>query len=209
MLRRSFLTAMPILASAQSGKPATPPLAEEIEAFGLRWQVISASDWKAEGGELRLLTARPQQSNPRRPVQFALARTEPLARFTLEVEVMRSSPKGSLILVYAWQKDGYFNYVHLSDDPASKVEVHNGVFHCFGGDRVRISPLEGPGSLPTGGWHAVRMRYDAASGMVQAWVDGKTSPSLKAVDLSLGAGRIGLGSFFNTASFRRFRLTRG
>jgi hypothetical protein len=208
MLRRSFLASVPLLASAQSGKLATPPLAEEIEAFGLRWQVISAADWKVGNGELHLLTARPQQANPRRPIQFALARTEPLAKFTLEVEVRRSAPKGSLILVYAWQKDGYFNYVHLSDDAASQVEVHNGVFHCFGGDRVRISPLEGPGSLPTDGWHAVRMQYDAAKGLVQAWVDGRTSPSLKAVDLSLGAGRIGLGSFFNTASFRRFRLRR-
>lgn len=209
MLRRSFLAAVPLPAAAQSGRPATPPMAEEIGAFGLRWQVIAASDWKAEGDELHLITARPQQANPRRPIQFALAKTEPLAGFTLEVEVKRSAPKGSLILVYAWQKDGYFNYVHLSDDAASRVEVHNGVFHCFGGDRVRISPLEGPGALPTEGWHAVRMRYDASSGLVQAWVDGKTSPSLKAVDLSLGAGRIGLGSFFNTASFRRFRLMRG
>lgn len=208
MLRRSFLAAAPVLAAAQSGKPATPPLAEEIEAFGLRWQVISAADWKAAEDELHLLTARPQQANPRRPIQFALAQTAPLGRFTLEVEVKRASPKGSLILVYAWQKDGYFNYVHLSDDAASQVEVHNGVFHCFGGDRVRISPLEGPGSLPTDGWHALRMVYDASSGLVQAWVDGKTSPSLKAVDLSLGAGRIGLGSFFNTAGFRRFRLKR-
>jgi len=209
MLRRSFLAAVPLLTSAQSGKPATPPLAEEIEAFGLRWQVISASDWEVQGDELRLLTARPQQSNPRRPIQFALAKTEPLGKFTLEVQVKRSTPKGSLILVYAWQKDGYFNYVHLSDDAAAQVEVHNGVFHCFGGDRVRISPLEGPGTLLSDGWHAVRMQYDAASGLVQAWVDGQTSPSLRAVDLSLGAGRIGLGSFFNTASFRRFRLSRG
>lgn len=208
MLRRSLLAAAPLLAAAQTARPSTPPLAEEIEAFGLRWQVIAASDWKVQDGELHLITPRPQQANPRRPIQFALARTEPLARFTLEVEVKRSEPRGSLLLVYAWQKDGYFNYVHLSDDAASQVEVHNGVFHCFGGDRVRISPLEGPGSLPTSGWHAVRMEYDAASGLVQAWVDGKTSPSLKAVDLSLGAGRVGLGSFFNTASFRRFRLAR-
>lgn len=209
MLRRSFLAAVPVWSAAQNSKPSTPALAEEIEVFGLRWQVISASDWKVEGEELHLVTARPQQASPRRPIQFALAKTEPLGKFTLEVEVKRSAPKGSLILVYAWQRDGYFNYVHLSDDAASKVEVHNGVFHCFGGDRVRISPLEGPGSLPTEGWHAVRMQYDAGSGLVEAWVDGKTSPSLKAVDLSLGAGRIGLGSFFNTASFRRFRLTRG
>jgi hypothetical protein len=209
MHRRLFLGALPALAAAQGGKPATPPLAEEIEAFGLKWQVISAADWRVEGGELHLVTARPQQANPRRPIQFALAHTAPLERFTLEVDVRRAAPKGSLILVYAWQKDGYFNYVHLSDDAASQVEVHNGVFHCFGGDRVRISPLEGPGSLPTADWHAVRMQYDAATGTVEAWVDGKTSPSLKAVDLSLRGGRVGLGSFFNTASFRRFRLRAG
>lgn len=209
MNRRAFLGAVPLLAAAQTQKPSTPPLAEEIDAFGLKWQVISAADWRTGPDELHLVTARPQQANPRRPIQFALARTEPLARFTLEVEVRRAAPKGSLILVYAWLKDGYFNYVHLSDDAASQVEVHNGVFHCFGGDRVRISPLEGPGSLPTADWHAVRMQYDAATGTVQAWVDGQTSPSLRAVDLSLGAGRIGLGSFFNTASFRRFRLVRG
>jgi len=209
MRRRLFLGALPALAAAQGGKPATPPLAEEIEAFGLKWQVISAADWRVEADELHLVKARPQQANPRRPIQFALARTAPLERFTLEVDVRRAAPKGSLILVYAWQKDGYFNYVHLSDDAASQVEVHNGVFHCFGGDRVRISPLEGPGSLPTADWHAVRMQYDAATGTVEAWVDGKTSPSLKAVDLSLRAGRIGLGSFFNTASFRRFRLRAG
>ena len=39
-------------------------------------------------------------------------------------------------------------------------------------------------------------------------MNGQTSPSLKGIDLSLGAGRIGLGSFFNTASFRNFSLTR-
>lgn len=196
---------MPALA-AGSGGAAVPALAEEIAVFGRRWQVISASDWKVEEDVLHLMTARPQQASPRRPVQFALARTEPLARFTLEVEVLRRQPKGSLIIVYAWQRDGYFNYVHLSDDPAARVEVHNGIFHCFGGDRVRISPLEGPGALAGPGWRKVKVAYDGAKGLAEAWVDGQTSPSLRAVDLSLGAGRIGLGSFFDTASFRAFRI---
>ena len=128
--------------------------------------------------------------------------------FTLDVEVKRQTPRGSLILVYAWQKDGYFNYVHLSDDSPEKVEVHNGIFHCFGGDRVRISPTLGPGSLVEDAWHKVRVSYDASKGLIEAWVDGRTSPALKAVDLSLGAGRIGLGSFFNTAVFKNFKLTR-
>jgi len=208
MQRRSLL-ALPLALPAAFAAPAkTPPMAEKISAFGLSWSVINAADWVMEGQSLQLKTARPQQADPRRPIQFALAETEPIGSFTIEVDVQRQTPKGSLILVYAWQRDGYFNYVHLSDDAAGKVEVHNGIFHCYGGDRVRISPKDGPGTLITEEWHKVRVRYDAANGHVQCWVDGATSPSLKGVDLSLGAGRIGLGSFFNTASFRNFKLTR-
>ena len=109
--------------------PKTPQLVEQISAFGMEWDVIAAADWKTANNELHLVTARPQEKDPRRPVQFALARTEPIGKFTLEVEVQRDPGKGSLILVYAWRKDGYFNYLHLSNDSPEKVEVHNGVFH--------------------------------------------------------------------------------
>ena len=193
---------------AQTANAKIPPMAEKIRAFGTEWQVIQAADWKVEGDEVQLVTARPQQANPRRPIQFALAEMEPVSRFTLEVEVQRSKPKGSLILVYAWQRDGYFDYVHLSDDAAGKVEVHNGIFHCYGGDRVRISPKDGPGTLVSEDWHKVKVVYDGSKGLVEAWVDGQTSASLKGVDLSLTSGRIGFGSFFNTAGFRRWKLTR-
>jgi len=208
-MQRRSLFALPIaLPAVFAAPPKTPALAEKITAFGMPWAVINAADWSVEGQTLQLKTARPQEANPRRPIQFALAETEFLSSFTIEVEVQPPAPKSSLILVYAWKKDGYFNYVHLSDDAASKVDVHNGIFHCYGGDRVRISPTDGPGTLVGTDWHKMRVRYDAATGVVECWVNGQTSPSLKAVDLSLGAGRIGLGSFFNTASFRNFKLTK-
>jgi hypothetical protein len=210
MERRVFLT-LPVAAAAMAA-PVTPPLAGRIKAFGMDWAVIDAADWKVEGagaGEvLHLVTARPQERNPRRPIQFALAETAPIGKFTIEVEVKKQAPRGSLIIVYAWERDGYFDYLHLSGDAAEKVEVHNGVFHCYAGDRVRISPKQGPATLPTEGWHKIRMTYDASKGLMEAWVDGQTSPSLKAIDLSLGAGRIGIGSFFNTGSFRNFKLTK-
>jgi hypothetical protein len=208
MQRRSLLALPLALPAAFAAASKTPPMAEKINAYGMTWDVISAADWVVEGQTLQLKTARPQEANPRRPIQFALAQTEPLSSFTLEVEVQRQTPKGSLILVYAWERDGYFNYAHLSDDAAGKVEVHNGIFHCYGGDRVRISPKDGPGTLLGKDWYKVRVRYDASKGLVECWVNGQTSPSLKGVDLSLGAGRIGLGSFFNTANFRNFKLTK-
>jgi hypothetical protein len=186
--------------------------ADRIQAFGLQWSVPLLADWsvaKVDGVEtMSLLVPRPQQKDPRRPGQYALAETEPLGKFTLELEVKPGKAGESLIIVYSWRDAEHFDYVHLSPDAARKQPVHNGIFHVYGGDRSRISVEDGPGTLPDDAWRAVKVSFDAGTGLVQATVDGKTNPSLRAADLSLGAGRIGLGSFFNTAAFRNFRLTK-
>lgn len=198
---------LPLLAEVRRAAAA-----ERIHAFGMAWSVPIGADWKVaqvDGIEtLSLLVARPQQKDPRRPFQYALAETEPIGKFTLELEVQPGKAGESLIIVYAWRDYEHFNYVHLSVDAASRQPVHNGIFHVYGGDRSRISPEQGPGTLPDGNWRVVKVTYDAATGIVEATVDGKANPSLRAADFSLGAGRIGLGSFFNTANFRKFKLTR-
>lgn len=191
--------------------PAQLFAGESIEAFGLKWTVPVAADWKLEEGVLNLIVPRPSEK-PRRPLQYALAQTPDYVKVTLEAEV-RKEPAGqrnrrtSLILVYAWRDAGHFNYAHISVDAARQQPVHNGIFHVYGGDRVRISSEEGPGTLVEDRWQKVRLDYDARTGMVEVFVDGKTSPSLKAVDLSLGAGKVGLGSFFDLGQFRNVRIT--
>jgi len=195
--------------------PLLPALraADTLEAFGIRWSVPLLHDWKVEQVDgvdmLRLATARPMEANPRRPFQYALAVTPPLTKVTLECETRRDPAKksGSVILVYAWKGPDHFNYAHLSGDSASEQPVHNGIFHVYGGDRVRISSDRGPGALAVPGWHSIRLTYDAASGLVETQVDGFPNPSLRAVDLSLEVGRVGLGSFFDTADFRNVKLT--
>jgi hypothetical protein len=181
---------------------------DSIEPFGRRWDIQSAADWALENVDgvptLKLLVPRPSE-HPRRPVQYALAETAPLSRPVLELEVKRTG--GSLILVYTWRDRDHFNYVHISEDPARKQPVHNGVFHVYGGDRVRISKEDGPPSLPTADWTRVRLAYDETTGRVSVEVNGSRNPSLEAVDLSLGAGRVGIGSFFETGWFRNAKIT--
>jgi len=46
---------------------------------------------------------------------------------------------------------------HLSDDTGSTTDVHNGIFHVYGGDRVRISSTEGPATLTEEKWYKVRL----------------------------------------------------
>lgn len=190
---------------------ALPALAEDaVQAFGLRWRVPIAADWKvaSPGGveTMQLLVPRPALQ-PRRPAQFALAGTPDYLTATVEVEVKKEprqlrNRQNSLIIVYAYQDADHFNYAHLSDDNGKHSPQHNGIFHVFGGERVRISSTEGPDTLTEEKWYRVRLVYDGRTGKAQVWVDGQTSPSFVACDMSLGAGKVGLGSFFDTGEFR-------
>ncbi|MEX2260778.1 MAG: hypothetical protein WD696_02440 [Bryobacteraceae bacterium] len=189
-----------------------PALASDaIEAFDLRWQVPIRADWKIENRVLHLLKARPSLK-PRRPGQFALAQTPDYMQVTVEAE-MKKEPaalrnrRTSLLIVYAYRDANHFNYAHLSVDSAEEAEHHNGIFHVAGGDRVRISPRQGPGTLREDQWHKVRLTYDGRSGKVAVFVDGETSPSLQAVEKTLGAGRVGIGSFFDLGQFRNVKIS--
>ena len=178
---------------------------ETIDAFGQKWKVPNANEWVYRDGTLIMLAARPQEANPRYPIQYALLEGREFESFNLECEVKRDSL--SLILVYNWKDASHFNYAHLSVDSPEKQIVHNGIFHVYGSDRSRISKGIGAGSLPTTEWTKVKMTYDSKSGRIIVEVGGQKYPSLDAVDVSLTSGKIGLGSFFETAQFRNLKVT--
>ena len=52
----------------------------------------------------------------------------------------------------------------------------------------------------------MRLVYDGKTGKVEVWVDGQTSPSMQATETKLGAGKVGLGSFFDLGEFRNVRI---
>ena len=124
---------------------------ELFSIFGQQWAVIDKSDWKigtVEGHQvLQLLKARGPLPGPRRPVQFALAQTLPFTRVHLEMDVRPR--QRSLIIVFAFQDAAHFDYAHLSIDTGVQQPMHNGIFHVYGGERVRISSPVGPSRLCT------------------------------------------------------------
>jgi hypothetical protein len=180
--------------------------ADTISAFGYRWTGDHPGDWAVENGILRLITpSEPPPGQPRRPTHFVLAETPSFRKVTVEAEVKRN--QRSLIFVYAWQDANHYDYAHISSDTALKQNVHNGMFHVFGGERVRISPLDGPEALPTQEWTPVKLVFDGDAGRCYVEVNGKRNPSLEAVDLSLRHGRVGMGSFDETGDFRNVKIT--
>jgi hypothetical protein len=186
--------------------------ADTIEIFGHKWTVPDAQDWKvaSENGlsVLHLVTGKEPLPGPRRPSQFALADTPPFGKVTIEADVRPL--KRSLMIVFAYRDPAHFNYVHFSTDAATKQPVHNGVFHVFGGERVRISGLEGPAAFPAvDRWYHIRVVWDGTTGSVQGEVDGQPVPALHGVDLSLHDGKVGIGSFDETADFKNVSITSG
>jgi hypothetical protein len=184
--------------------------ADKLEAFGRSWSVPVASDWsivQEDGAQvLHLHQNRGPLPGPRRPIEFALTEMPKTGRVSLEADVM---PLGrSLIIVFAYRDAAHFDYAHLSTDNAVTQQVHNGIFHVFGGERVRISSDRGPAAFAANNrWYHVKLTRDGESGAVSVAVNGKAVPALSAVDVSLGAGKVGLGSFDETAKFKNVRIT--
>lgn len=180
--------------------------AASFALWGTHWTAPDPSDWSVttEQGSpvLRLLTGKePLASMPRRPTQFALADAGPFGEVKVIADVQ---PMGrSLIIVYAFRDPAHFDYAHLSTDDAVREPHHNGIFHVYGGERVRISDVTGPPAFADGHrWYHVTLQWTGFSGEVQVAVDGHEIPALHAMDLSLRQGRVGLGSFDETGNFR-------
>jgi len=183
--------------------------ADTLEFLGRTWSVPVSGDWKVDTSGsapvLRLVEHRGPLPGPRRPIQFALADVPEYGRITFEADVR---PLGaSLLIAFAYRDEAHFDYAHLSVDTGAQQPVHNGIFHVYGGERVRISTDRGPAAFSARGrWHHVKLIHDAASGTVDVAVDGHEVPALHAVDVSLGSGKIGPGSFDETGEFRNVAI---
>ena len=106
---------------------------------------------------------------PRRPVQFALLKGVKVGSFTLDVKVRRAG--GSMIVVFNYVDPLHFYYVHLSDNPGTKISVHNGIFIVDGGPRRRIAGLEASPALPDLSWHDVRIVRNVRTGSIKVFSD--------------------------------------
>ena len=100
----------------------------------------------------------------------------------------------------------HFYYVHFS---ASSDDAHNIIGLVNGADRVKIN-LEPPGKsvfrLTDKRWHTFKVRCDAATGKIEAYLDDMKEPILTAIDRTLSHGLVGVGSFDDTGFFDGLNL---
>jgi len=183
--------------------------ADLVEVFGHKWSVAFGSDWKVDregdAAVLHLVRARGPAPGPTRPTQFALNEVPLVTHVRFDADVKPLG--GSLLVVFAYRDEAHFCYAHLSVDAAAQKLFHNGVFRVSGGARERVSGLEGPAAFAASGrWYHVSLSYDPAEGAVAVAVDGQALASLAAVNAGFGTGRVGIGSFDETASFKNVKI---
>jgi hypothetical protein len=217
-VRAAFLFAACLLfvgASSLSGftqcggpHPAKISIHHDFDSGNLQaWDLPFAEDWEIlQQGDLHYLHMKRNREPlvPRRPMQFARLKGVKAGSFTLNVDVRRSG--SSMIVVFNYVDTLHFYYVHLSDNPGTKISVHNGLFIVNGKPRERIAGLEAAPALPDKEWHHVKIVRNVKTGSIQVFMDNEKQPRFSVIDHTFNCGQVGLGSFDEAGDFSKFNL---
>ncbi len=169
------------------------------------WQVVDL-----DGSKVYALTAPGEQGRVRAPTSWSVAVGYDVTSFEftgrLKCDANTANARRDLCVFFHFQDPTHFCYVHFS---ASSDEAHNIIGLVNGADRLKIN-LEPPGKstfrLTDKSWHTFKVRGDAASGRIEAYLDDMHEPILTAVDRTLSHGLVGVGSFDDTGFFDDLRL---
>jgi hypothetical protein len=172
-----------------------------------RWLLPFPEDWVIQGGphEHYLHMVRKREPGvPRRPLQYAILKDQPVGSFELSTRVRREGK--SMIVVFNYVDTMHFYYTHLSRDRGEQQPVHNGVFIVNGEPRKRIAGTEADPALPDTDWHQVRVVRNVHTGTIEVFMDKQSKPLFSVVDHTFSCGVVGLGSFDETGDFADFNL---
>jgi hypothetical protein len=158
-------------------------------------------------GLLELHTAGVPAGPIRKPAAMAILKSEPVGDFSLTVELRSTAPADldvrDVLLIFGYQSPTRFYYVHLSRRTDA---VHNGIFLVNDADRKRLDPPTSRSPLLDQAWHRVRLVRNVDNGRAEVYFDDETAPVLAVSDTTLRSGRVGIGSFDETAEFRALVL---
>jgi len=171
------------------------------------WDLDGSGSWDIADGKLQLIKAGTPSGPFRRPAALAILKTGSFEQVTIELDLRSSAPinvpRRDVELVVGYESPTRFYYVHLS---AVTDDVHNGIFIVADADRRRIDSGKGITQMKDQGWHRVRVVRNGTTGDIEVFFDGSKSAVLSAVDTTIKSGRVGVGSFDDTAEFRNIEV---
>lgn len=189
----------------QQNEPIVPKLGDRSRLVD--WELDGSGTWDIADGKLKLVKAGTPSGPIRRPAALAILKTQPFTDVSCELEVTSTAPvnvpRRDVDLVIGYESPTRFYYIHLA---AVTDQVHNGIFLVAGADRKRIDSGQGQALMKDQKWHRVRVTRDGTTGRIEVFFDKSKIPILSAVDTTITSGRVGVGSFDDTAEFRRIRV---
>ncbi|TWT47246.1 hypothetical protein [Botrimarina hoheduenensis] len=200
--------------------PATKCLAQTtlVERFDTAealsaWTLLDADSWQLAAdqprGMLRLVQKASAYTPPHRsPGHIALWETVSWGDFDLKVRVRSTHPDyghRDVCLFFGWVDPAHFFYVHLGKEP--DPHCHQ-IFVVDGADRLAITDggEKDAGAPWDDAWHTVRLTRSRATGRIAVYWDGQNEPMLTATDTRFPIGKLGVGSFDDTADFSDLRV---
>jgi hypothetical protein len=207
--------ALGILVSFQSSMTAEEKLPlvyeEDFDDGAQNWEPTDDSAWKVsdtESGKVYSQFKKRSDYIPphRSPFNISLLKDVYVGDFDLHVKVKSTHPDyghRDVCLFFGYQDPANFHYVHLG----KKDDAHaNQIFIVDDKPRTKISLTSTDGTDWDDMWHDVKIERRVADGTINVYYDDMKKPVMTAKDKTFIWGRIGLGSFDDTADFDDLRL---
>jgi hypothetical protein len=196
---------------SSAADPLTVVYSEDFEKGADNWQPFDPDQWKikkTDAGQVYSQHEKKSKYKPphRSPTNISLLKDVTVGNFELKVKV-RSTHEDyghrDACLVFGYQDASHFYYVHLgkqADDHANQIFIVNDA------PRTKISLTSTTGTNWQERWHDVKIVRDVKEGTIQVFFDDMEKPVMTAKDKTFAWGRIGVGTFDDTADIDNLEL---
>lgn len=184
---------------------------DDFEENRGQWEWLDPKSWQfavsdERGVMSQFVRAASYKPPHRSPFHVALLKDQVVGDFELTVSVKSTVDDyrhRDACLFFGFVDPAHFYYVHIG----KKADPHcNQIFIVNGADRKAISLTTTEGTHWTDGWHRVKLARNVESGSIEVYFDDFDEPIMTAQDKSFPTGRVGVGTFDDTADWDDFEL---
>jgi hypothetical protein len=202
-----LIGAVVIGAMAMAADEKDLPLAfqDDFRAGSGRWEPTDPGAWKVidvgMGKALSQFKQSAYKPPHRSPLNFAIVKDLTVGDFVLDARVKSTAPPGDrrdVCVIFGYKDPAHFYYAHLAQKTDDR---HNQVFIVDGADRRKITTKTTDGTKWDDHWHGVRVARSTSTGAIAVYFDDMKTPCMTASDKTFTAGRVGVGSFDDTADW--------
>jgi hypothetical protein len=179
---------------------------EGAKDVAAHWKTTDAAAWEVQqqgDNHVYALTKKVSDYKPkvRSPFNQAILQDVTVGSCVLDVRLQSTEPDyahRSLCLFFGHQDAEHFYYVHFG----KKTDEHaNQIFIVNGADRKKISLTSTSGTNWDDNWHTVKVVRKPGDGTIEIYFDDMHQPVMTAKDMTFAHGRIGVGTFDDTADW--------